>query len=211
MLKIAIVEDLTPLREGFVSLIEAAAPDFVCVGAYENGTEALGKLPFSKPDIVLMDIHLPDISGIDCIRRLRSEGETMQFVMCTVYEDDDNIFNALAAGATGYLLKNTAPHKILDALSEVADGGSPMSSQIARRVVASFRTAPAAPAPDTRLSTLSKREAEVLEWLARGFMYKEVGAELGISTETVRRHCHNIYEKLHVQTRTEAINKLYGK
>jgi DNA-binding NarL/FixJ family response regulator len=155
----------------------------------------------------LMDIDLGDgMSGIDCIRSLRGRHPQMQFLMLTVYEDDDKIFSALKAGASGYLLKKSSPAKLLDAIRELHEGGSPMSSEIARRVVDTFQQS-----NEERLAqfNLSPREKEIAELLAKGLLYKEIADKLIISTETVRRHCHNIYKELHVSNRTEAMNKLY--
>jgi DNA-binding NarL/FixJ family response regulator len=153
-----------------------------------------------------MDISLPGMSGIECMRQVKAIRPEMQFLMFTVFEDAEQIFQALSAGANGYLLKNASPDKIIEAIRELHQGGAPMSAAIARKVVGSFR--PAAAVPDN--SGLSVREREVLEYLAKGLLYKEIGDQLGISTGTVRQHIHHIYRKLHVQNRTEAINKAFG-
>jgi DNA-binding NarL/FixJ family response regulator len=206
-IRVAIVEDTKDIREALEQII-SNSEEFECLGVCENGEVALEQIPIWNPQIVLMDIHLPGISGIECVSRLKLAMPKTQFVMCTIFQDDENIFNALRAGAIGYLLKNNSPTKILDALMELHSGGSPMSAEIARRVVLSFQSKLD---HNQKLKTLSQRESEILQLLATGLMYKEIAAKLNISTETVRRHVHNIYEKLHVQTRTEAINIFYGK
>lgn len=199
---VSIVEDVPEVRTGLRFLVNQT-PGFNCVSAYDNAEDALACLPGDKPDIVLMDIGLPQGTGIDCIRKLKAGGEhQMQFMVFTIYEDSDQVFEALIAGATGYLLKNTSPDKIIAALKELYEGGSPMSLSIARKVVASFH------APAER-SQLSAREMEILSLLAKGSFYKEIADRLCISVGTVRQHIHNIYEKLHVQNRTEAINKIF--
>lgn len=204
-IRVAIVEDDNDIRQSFEAII-GNAPGYTCIKTYDNAEAAVEDIPVQKPDVVIMDIHLPGISGIDAVRILKSEMPSLQIAMCTVYEDDEHIFNALRAGASGYLLKRTTPEKLLEAVSDLYNGGSPMSSEIARRVVASFQKA-ASPSPD--LAALTPREKEILDLLAKGYLYKEIAAELFISIETVKRHIHNIYEKLHVQTRTEALNKVF--
>jgi len=164
----------------------------------------LKALPQDKPDVVLMDINLPGINGVECVRQLKQLMPSIQVMMLTVYEDTENIFNALAAGATGYMLKRTPRDELLDAIREVHRGGSPMTTHIARKVVLSFqRTAPAAPPTEV----LSPREQEVLDCLAQGFLYKEIAEKLSISYETVHTYIRRIYEKLQVRTRTEAVAK----
>ncbi|BAV07235.1 two component transcriptional regulator, LuxR family [Filimonas lacunae] len=200
---ISIVEDITEIREGMRFLVNQT-PGFRCVSVYDNAEDAVKGLPDDAPDIVIMDIALPQETGITCIRKLKALGLTMQFMVFTVYEDSTQVFDALAAGASGYLLKNTSPEKIISALRELYEGGSPMSLSIARKVVASFQQ----PAEKNELSA---REMEVLGLLAKGLLYKEIGEKLFISTGTVKQHIHHIYDKLHVQNRTEAINKVFGK
>jgi DNA-binding NarL/FixJ family response regulator len=204
-IKIVIVEDDADIRQSFASIIESG-DGFTCVQAFENAEDAVAQIPAIKPDVVIMDIHLPGMSGIEAVRILKDEMPGLQIAMCTVYEDDEHIFNALRAGASGYLLKRTTPEKLLEAVSDLNQGGSPMSSEIARRVVASFQK-PTPVSPE--LAMLTTREKEILDLLAKGYLYKEIAAELFISIETVKRHIHNIYEKLHVQTRTEALNKVF--
>lgn len=204
-IRVVIVEDDADIRQSFVAIVENAG-GFSCIQAFENAEDAVKTIPDLQPDVVIMDIHLPGMSGIEAVRILKDKMPALQIAMCTVYEDDEHIFNALRAGASGYLLKRTSPEKFLEAVSDLHRGGSPMSSEIARRVVASFqKPAPAAP----ELATLTTREKEILDLLAKGYLYKEIAAELFISIETVKRHIHNIYEKLHVQTRTEALNKVF--
>ena len=205
IIRVAIVEDDNDIRQSFEAII-GSAPGYACLKTYDNAEAAVADIPALKPDVVIMDIHLPGMSGIDAVRILKEEMPSVQIAMCTVYEDDEHIFNALRAGASGYLLKRTTPDKLLEAVSDLHQGGSPMSSEIARRVVASFRKATA---PPPELAALTPREKEILDLLAKGYLYKEIAAELFISIETVKRHIHNIYEKLHVQTRTEALNKVF--
>ncbi|MFT4204195.1 MAG: response regulator transcription factor [Chitinophagaceae bacterium] len=200
---VSIVEDIAAIREGMRFLVNQT-PGFTCVSVYDNAEDAYQHLPEDMPDVVVMDIGLPHGSGIECIRKLRPKTGNMQFVMFTIYEDSDQVFEALAAGASGYLLKNSPPDKIISALRELYDGGSPMSLSIARKVVSSFKT------PEDN-NLLSAREQEILNLLSKGYLYKEIAERLFISTGTVRQHIHNIYEKLQVQNRTEALNKMYGK
>ena len=204
---IAIVEDLDVVRNGLKDFISLST-DFLVIGSYKTGEEALQKLPQIQPDIVIMDINLPGMNGIECIRQVKDKSPGTQFMMFTVYENDDKVFEALKAGASGYLLKNTGLLQIAESVKELHEGGSPMSANIARNMVNRFR--------DTDKKTpfldlLSTREKEILQLLAKGLLYKEIGEQLHITTGTVRIHIHKIYEKLHVQNRTEAINKAFGK
>jgi DNA-binding NarL/FixJ family response regulator len=203
---VCIVEDMPEIRSGLESIIHSA-DEFLLLASYASAEEAIAGLPALQPDVVVMDINLPGMDGIACIKELTRQCPGTQFTMFTIYENNEQVFDALAAGASGYLLKNTPPEKIREALLELHQGGSPMSAHIARKVVASFKSAPAVPAS----SVLSPREQEVLQGLAKGLLYKEIAANLGISTGTVRQHIHKIYDKLHVQNRTEALNKVYGK
>lgn len=203
--RVCIVEDDPDIRQSLETIIGSAA-GFECAGTYDNAEDAVKSIPRIRPDVVVMDIHLPGMSGIEAVRILQEEMPALQIAMCTVYEDDEHIFNALRAGASGYLLKRTSPEKLLEALSDLHNGGSPMSGEIARRVVASFQKKTT---PSPELAALTPREKEILDLLAKGYLYKEIAAELFISIETVKRHIHNIYEKLHVQTRTEALNKVF--
>lgn len=206
MITVAIVEDIREIKEGLEILIDSDE-GFTCIKTFSNGEEALNDLPGLCPDVVLMDINLPGINGIEAVRKLKGECPDTQFIMSTVYEDDENIFESLKAGANGYLLKKTAPSKILDSITEVYHGGSPMNSQIARKVIASFQQKKSI----DETEVLTNREKEILKLLSRGLRYKEIAAELTISMDTVRSHTRNIYEKLQVQSRTEAINKVLGK
>jgi DNA-binding NarL/FixJ family response regulator len=206
-IRVGIVEDDKMVREGLQMLLNGS-PGFVCVAAYCSGEDALSGLPEVRPDVVLMDINLPGINGIECILALKAQNLPMHFIMLTVFEDADAIFQSLSAGATGYLLKQTPPVKLLEALQDVYRGGSPMSGEIARKVVQSFQHAvPASGAANG----LTKREEEILSYLVKGYFYKEIAGLLFISTETVRTHIRNIYEKLQVRTRSEAILKYLKK
>jgi DNA-binding NarL/FixJ family response regulator len=206
-LRIAIVEDDKTVRDGLQMLLNGS-PGFTCVAAYCNGEDAVSGLPDLNPDVVLMDINLPGMSGIECILALKEMDLSMQFIMLTVFENTDAIFQSLSAGATGYLLKQTPPARLLEAIQDVYRGGSPMSGEIARKVVQSFQH----PVPASGTSNgLTKREEEILSYLVKGFFYKEIAGLLFISTETVRTHIRNIYEKLQVRTRSEAILKYLKK
>ena len=206
-ISIAIVEDLEAVRNGLKDFISLST-DFLVVGVFKTGEEALAELPNITPDIVIMDINLPGMNGIECIRRVKDKSPGTQFMMFTVYENDEKVFEALKAGASGYLLKNTGLLEIVESVKELHEGGSPMSANIARKIVNLVR--------DTGKETaimdvLSPREKEILKLLAKGLLYKEISHQLQITTGTVRIHIHKIYEKLHVQNRTEAINKAFGK
>ena len=207
-ISIAIVEDLDVVRNGLKDFISLST-DFLVVGSYKSGEEALQKLPEAKPDIVIMDINLPGMNGIECIRQVKGKSPGTQFMMFTVYENDDKVFEALKAGASGYLLKNTGLLQIVESVKELHEGGSPMSANIARKMVNLVRGDTDKKTPF--LDLLSPREKEILQLLAKGLLYKEIAEQLNITTGTVRIHIHKIYEKLHVQNRTEAINKAFGK
>jgi len=207
-ISIAIVEDLDVVRNGLKDFISLST-DFLVVGSYKSGEEALQKLPDAKPDIVIMDINLPGMNGIECIRQVKDKSPGTQFMMFTVYENDDKVFEALKAGASGYLLKNTGLLQIAESVKELHEGGSPMSANIARKMVNLVRGDSDKKTPF--LDLLSPREKEILQLLAKGLLYKEIAEQLNITTGTVRIHIHKIYEKLHVQNRTEAINKAFGK
>ena len=206
-ISIAIVEDLDVVRNGLKDFISLST-DFLVVGAFKTGEEAFEHLPEIRPDIVIMDINLPGMNGIECIRRVKDKSPGTQFMMFTVYENDDKVFEALKAGASGYLLKNTGLLHIAESVKELHEGGSPMSANIARKMVNLFRDNDK---KNPFLELLSNREKEILQLLAKGLLYKEIAEQLGIATGTVRIHIHKIYEKLHVQNRTEAINKAFGK
>lgn len=202
---VAIVEDNPEIRSGLAYLINSS-PRFECRLTCASAEEALREIPIHQPDIVLMDIQLPGISGIDCIRELKRIQPGLLIMILTVFEDHDRIFQSLAAGASGYLLKNTPPAKLLQSIEDLHEGGSPMSNQIARRVVDAFQKWPK---PNPAVAHLSRREQEILDHLTRGFLYKEIAGKLGISIETVRTHVRNIYEKLQVRSRAEATMSAY--
>jgi DNA-binding NarL/FixJ family response regulator len=200
---VALVEDDVPAREIIAGWI-SEAEGFSCAGEYDDAETALLKLPQQKPSVVLFDINLPGMNGIECVRRLKPRLPQTQFVMVTVYEDANHIFDALAAGASGYLLKQMRRDELLSALKDVHSGGSPMSSQIARKVVQSFRRNEN---HTDGTNDLSPREREVLELLARGYLYKEIASMLEISVQTVNTYIRRIYEKLHVRSRSQAVAK----
>ncbi len=203
-LDICIVEDSDDYRIALKEMINAT-PGFVCTQTYANGESALKNIPDQIPDIVLVDIGLPGISGLELIKSIKSKIPKIQFMVLTVSEEGNKIFNALKVGASGYLLKSTPPKKIIEAIQDLANGGAPMSRKIARLVVASFQGLPAVQEnPYDKI--LTKREKDVLQELSKGLLYKNIAAELNISIETVKSHCHNIYSKLHATTRTEALN-----
>jgi len=206
-LSIAIVEDLDAVRNGLKEFISLNT-DFIVVGAYKNGEEALANLPLVEADIVIMDINLPGMNGIECIRQVKDKSPSTQFMMFTVYENDEKVLEALKAGASGYLLKNTGLLQIAESVKELHDGGSPMSANIARKLVNLFRDKSKEASPT---DVLTNRENEILLLLSKGLLYKEIADQLQITPGTVRQHIHKIYEKLHVQNRTEAINKAFGK
>jgi DNA-binding NarL/FixJ family response regulator len=205
-ISVCVVEDNPELREDTVSYL-ADAPGFRCVGDYESAEEALEEIPKKKPDVVLMDINLPGMNGIECVEKLKAILPKTPVMMLTVYEDSDQVFQALSSGACGYLLKSTPPEKLLEAIQEVQRGGSPMSSNIARKVVISFRTEGR---QTPLIEHLSQREQQVLELLAKGYPYKQIAAEINVSLGTVQTYIRRIYEKLHVNCRTEAVVKFLG-
>ncbi len=205
-INVAIVEDNDDIREGLMYLIKASE-GFSCIANYSNAEDALIELPKLNVNVVLMDINLPGKSGIECVAELKYLRSDFQIIMLTIFEDEDKIFRSLQAGASGYVLKKTSPAQLIEAIRDVFNGGSPMSSQIARLVVESFQSS--TNADDTY--NLTKREREVLDYLSKGFRYKEIANELCISIDTIRTHIKNIYEKLHVQSRTEALLKYYKK
>ena len=203
-ISVAIVEDDAATRSILADWIDQA-PTFHCVGQYGDAASALASLPARAPDVVLVDINLPGVSGIECVRQLKPKLPQTQFVMVTVYGDGEHIFEALAAGASGYLLKRLTRESLLAALAEVHGGGSPMSSSIARKVVQFFRST-RLPLP-TQLESLSPRELDVLRLLAEGYVNKEVADRLALSAPTVATYIRRIYEKLHVHSRAAAIGK----
>ena len=200
---VSIVEDNDQLR-GTLARVLNRAEGFQCLSQFANAEDALKALPQEKPNVVLMDINLPGMNGVECVRQLKQLAPEIQVVMLTVYEDTDTIFSALAAGASGYLLKRTSREELLAAIREVHRGGSPMTTHIARKVVQSFQQTSPSPKPT---ENLSPREQEVLDLLSQGFLYKEIAEKLGISYETVHTYIRRIYEKLQVRTRTEAVAK----
>jgi DNA-binding NarL/FixJ family response regulator len=200
---VSIIEDDAPAR-GILADWIRRTQGFRCIGVHGSGESALATLPAEKPTVVLMDINLPGMNGIECVRRLKPLLPDTQFVMLTVYEDAEHIFNALAAGASGYLLKRMPRAELLAALKDVHAGGSPMTSNIARKVVQSFQQAGA---QLSETEDLSPREREVLELLARGYLYKEIAEALQISVPTVNTYIRRIYEKLHVRSRSQAVAK----
>ncbi len=205
-IKVCIVEDSRGTRESLKELLERA-PGLRCVGAYPNGERALEGIPKDAPDVVLMDINLPGISGIECVARLKERLPKVQVLMLTTYEESDLIFDSLRNGASGYLLKNMPPAELIQAIEQVHAGGAPMSMQIARKVVAHFQQIKR---PSSEVEKLTKREQEILALLAKGYLYKEIADHLGITLSTVRAHLHTVYEKLHVQSRTQAVVKFLG-
>lgn len=205
-IRVSIVEDLAEIREGLAELVRSDR-ELSLVGSFEDAESAVQELPVLQADIVLMDINLPGMSGIDCIKVIKEKCPATQFMMFTVYENDEKVLQALQAGATGYLLKRTEPQRIVESIKELNQGGSPMSSNIARKVLNIFLNEKVI----TKKEILSNRENEVLQLLADGLLYKEIAERLYISHGTVRQHIHNIYEKLHVHNRTEAVNKYFER
>jgi len=203
MILVSIVDDEKELRESIATFVNNS-PGFRCVSAYNSGEAALEHLPQERPDVVLMDIHMIGMSGIECVRQLKAILPELQILMLTVYEDTEQIFKALSAGASGYMLKRLTPGKLLEAIQDVHEGGSPMSSSIARKVVASLQKAGRT---DEEKTHLSSREQMVLDCLAKGLTYKQTADQLDVSIDTIRTHIRRVYEKLHVQSRTEAVAK----
>ena len=205
-IRVSIVEDLAEIREGLVDLVRSDR-ELLMIASFEDAESAVQKLPDLKADIVVMDINLPGMSGIDCIKNIKEKCPGTQFMMFTVYENDDKVLQAMQAGATGYLLKRTKPEQILEGIKELNQGGSPMSSNIARKLLNIFLHEKKV----TKKEILSDRENEVLQLLADGLLYKEIAERLYIGHGTVRQHLHNIYEKLQVHNRTEAVNKYFDR
>ncbi len=202
-IKVAIVEDDNLIRNG-IEYVLNNTPGFECVGSFNSGDAALKKLPIDDVDVVLMDINMPGISGIDCVKELRKRRSDLNILMLTVYETSDNIFRSLTAGASGYVLKNTPIDELLKAIQELDEGGAPMSNEIARKVIKVFQIKPA-----EETEELSKREYEIVSELARGLTYEEIADKLFISIQTVRFHIKNMYSKLHVHSRTQAVTKVF--
>jgi len=203
IVKIMIVEDQEEVREGLRVLINGSE-GYRCVAACRSAEEALERLPDATPDVVLMDIHLPGMLGTECVVHIKNLFPEIQVMMLTVFENNDEIFRSLEAGATGYLLKKTPPVKLLEAIRDLVNGGSPMSSEIARKVVQRFRQPQGPRFPE---ASLTPREEEILSYLAKGYLYKEIANTLFINIETVRSHIHKIYQKLQVRTRSEVLLK----
>ncbi len=206
-ISVSIVEDDAEVRGSFARLIDGSS-GFRCLSQHPTAENALSELPNAKPDVVLMDINLPGLNGVECVRRLKALLPQTQVIMLTVYQNTENIFNALAAGATGYLLKQTPPADLLAAVRDVHGGGSPMSSHIARKIVQHFQK-PAPAASDTE--RLSPRETEILDLLTKGYLYKEIAEKTGLSYATVHTHIRHIYEKLQVRSRGQAVAKHLGQ
>ena len=207
MISVSLVEDDAKLRETLVRYL-AGQPGFRCLHSYSNAETALADIPQHPPDVLLMDINLPGMSGIECVSRLRKVTPSLKIMMLTVFEESEQVFKALSAGAFGYLVKSNRPAKILEAIREVHGGGSPMSGHIARKVVQSFQARTSAP---SETDTLTARELQVLQGLSQGHPYKQIADDLGISLSTVRTYIQRIYEKLHVHSQTEAVMKLPRK
>lgn len=215
-ISVCIVDDTNDIRHALEEIV-GMSDEYKLLGSFASGESALEKIPALQPNVVLMDINLGGMSGIECVRLLKPNNPDILFMMCTVYEEDEKIFEALSAGANGYILKKTSPARLLEAIRELNEGGAPMSSQIARKVVTAFQNRADLPesgnlsSSEKNLALLSNREKEILELLAKGLLYKEISAQLFISQETVRKHVYHIYEKLHVNNRVEAVNKFYGR
>jgi DNA-binding NarL/FixJ family response regulator len=203
LVKVAIVEDNAGIRENWAKMINAT-PGFRCAGTFSSAEAALKEIPLIQPDVVLMDINLPRMSGIECTGRLKEQLPRLQIMVVTVHADNDRVFSALQAGASGYLLKRTGPAELLEAIQEVTRGGVPMTGEIARKVIATFRRPATPPIEEARLT---RREEEILILLTQGYANKEIADRLAVSFDTVRTHLCHIYEKLHVRSRTEAATK----
>jgi DNA-binding NarL/FixJ family response regulator len=200
---VIVVEDDDRLRDQMLKILVSAA-DIKCLGTFASAEDALPEILNKSPDVVLMDIKLPGISGIQCVAEIKKSAPAIQIVMVTIYEDSERLFKALKAGANGYIVKSSAPEQLVDAIRDVYKGGAPMSSHIARKVVKHFNVIGSSA---DELQSLSEREREVLNLLAEGFIYKEIGDKLSIAPETVRAHVKNICQKMHVRCRVEAIAK----
>jgi len=203
MITVSIVEDHAGTRQSLENLL-AEAPGFQLLRAYGSAEEAIRGMTAARPDVALVDINLPGMSGIDCVRKLKGLFPALKFLMLTTYEESQLIFNSLRAGASGYLLKKMAAAELIPAIEQVHAGGAPMSMQVARKVVDHFHQIQQTA---SEMEMLTPREQQTLALLAKGFLYKEIGDQLGVTVNTVKRHLHAIYEKLHVQSRTEATAK----
>ena len=205
VIKVAIVEDIDEIRESLRQIVNTAA-GFECIHAYADALIALENIVDLEVDVLLLDVNLPHLSGPDAVRLFKEKHPDMQIIMCTIYSDDNSVFTSLKNGASGYLLKKVPPSQMIEAIREVHMGGAPMSSEIARRVVDSFKMQ-----SPKDFDVLTNREKQILDRLERGLMYKEIAEDMNITIDTVKKHIHNVYSKLHVQSRTGAIKKLYGK
>ncbi len=210
-ISVCVVDDNKELRNALEEII-TMSDGYKCIATIGTAEDAVSQIPILRPDVVLMDINLgSDASGIDVVRVLKPKLPDINFMMCTVYEENEKIFEALTAGASGYILKKTNPSRMLESIRELYEGGAPMSSQIARKVVVAFQSQTVSNTNGENLDMLTAREKEILEFLSRGLMYKEIAAQLFLSPETVRKHVYHIYEKLHVNNRVAAVNKFYGR
>jgi two-component system, NarL family, response regulator LiaR len=207
LITVCIVEDRKDIRESLKILVNEPG-DCACVGEFANGEDALKEIPELQPDVVLMDIDLPGMNGIECIRQLKPLCPGVQFMICTVYDEDEKIFDALAAGANSYILKRSDSDTLINSIRDLHNGGSPMSSDIARKIVRQFQKALPFEKEDYHLT---EREKEILELLAKGLTYQQTADKIFISGKTIKKHVYNIYEKLHVNSRTEAVNKYFGR
>ena len=206
LITVSIVEDVDDVRNGLSGMIRMSE-GFAVINSFATAEEALAGLDHQPPDIVIMDINLPGINGIDCIRQARMKNHKIQFMMFTIYENSDTVFEALEAGATGYLLKNSSPAKIIESLRELYDGGSPMNAAIAKKLVKKFQDQTS----NLNEYHLTPKEHEILLLMSKGYLYKEIAAELNNTVNTIKQHIRHIYEKLHVQNKAEAINKVFLK
>jgi DNA-binding NarL/FixJ family response regulator len=207
MINVCIIEDIPEIQDGLKAIIEND-DRFLLLKCFNNAEAAIEELPLLVPNIVIADINLPGLSGIDCVSAIKEMVPAIQFIMFTIYEDNDQVFEAIKAGANGYILKNTAPEKIIESLLDLSEGGSPMTPKIARKVIANMQ---GPTLNKEQIETLTTRENEVLLLLSKGFLYKEIADKLFIASSTVKRHISHIYQKLQVQNKTEAINKMYGR
>ncbi len=202
MIHVSIAEDLPEIRQALERMI-AAEPEMYLASSSPNAIDAAAAILASQPDVVIMDINMPGMSGIECIRKIKDDCPGTQFMIFTIYDNDEKIFDALAAGASGYMLKKTPAEKIIEAIKELHNGGSPMSSMVARKVLGHFNDD-----KKNGLKVLTNKENEIINLLSKGFLYKEIAVKLSITVGTVTQHIHKIYDKLHVSNKTEAINKL---
>jgi DNA-binding NarL/FixJ family response regulator len=207
MISICIIEDIPEIQKGLQAIIDIDNR-FCLLKCFSNAEDAITQLPQLVPNIVITDINLPGKSGIECVQQIKEMVPAIQFIMFTIYEDNDQVFEAIKAGANGYILKNTSPDKIIESLLDLSEGGSPMTPKIARKVIASMQ---GHTVNKEQIETLTARENEVLLFLSKGFLYKEIADKLFIASSTVKRHISHIYQKLQVQNKTEAINKMYGR